>query len=1121
MSTRGKITELFDIEAINQQKKQVESLVDQFADKIDAVKPIKLQLEGADTTKKIVKGISEITAAQKEYDRLMAQIASSQAKLNLMESEQAKILAQNKLQLAEVNRNLKEEIQLNNAAEGSLTKKNIELKRLQRSYDALSEAQRNADDGKALLDSIQKLDAEVKSLEGTTGRFGKNVGNYSGALKILEKSLNDVGGKIDQFTKKSSGTDDAIARITKEIEEFSRSGNKSEEVLASLKKQLEEYTKEANKNEDVLSALRQEQELLTKLLNNQATGFTAAAQEVRENTKALQQLAAAGLEGTEAYNKLFAATAELKDETADLKTALNNAAPDDVAFNAASDAAKGLIGIYGLAQSAATAFGVDNEAVAQTLLKLQAAETALQSIEAIRAVFKKENAVAQAVQIGLQKVELFQLNLLTAAESKNIVVKYAAIAAQKLLNAVMSANPILLVVGALVLLTATLSSFTTATNQAQINYEELNSTFEAGAKAVDQSLQSIRNAGDVIIADLEAQGATEKEIREKRIQLREDELKKLQEFVDKNTDYAQKALIERDKMAKGEIDLDETRLEELTKFIENFNKKESEFFKTQREVNILRLNDLRDTRKEEDEERKKQIKSQEDALKRKKDLAERDRRANLELLRLELESQIKVQEDIASNEKKSLNERLDARSRISSLKEQIIQAEKNAELQVEGKTEAEKLVVLKQFITKRLDIERENSKAIADLIRESGEAQKAAELEAKQKRLDALSQSATDEAAIIETGLNDRLSKQAQALQSGLITYEQYQKNISRIQIDSQKEQLNAELDYYEKVLQSDDFTESERINARKELSRIRKELNEIDLQNEKDIADQRIKNEEDVRNAIVALQSQAINTIESLITASFDRRKNQIQDEINAVDIKKQKDIENANATILNEQEKAAAISVINARAQAQKEALERRQRQIDIQRAKFERAASIARVVQETAIQIVKAFPNFALQAIIATMGALQIASIVAQPIPKFKHGLFEDYEGPGIVNDGTTLEAIWREKKKKYEFPTERNLLTKFEKGDRVYPDASQVINEIGPSVMNEFNNTTSYPSFSEAQINQVMMREMIYKLNDLNATMKSRPIAKINNTFAGFTVSWENGQSITKYINDNTQ
>lgn len=193
-------------------------------------------------------------------------------------------------------------------------------------------------------------------------------------------------------------------------------------------------------------------------------------------------------------------------------------------------------------------------------------------------------------------------------------------------------------------------------------------------------------------------------------------------------------------------------------------------------------------------------------------------------------------------------------------------------------------------------------------------------------------------------------------------------------------------------------------------------------------------------------LEEQLVNELTSLtftlFTSNIEREKNALQEQIDLLEERKQKEIEVANQTITNTEERAAAIAIIEARANAQREQLQRRQRDLDIKKAQFDKAQSIARIVQETAKNIVEYFGT-PLAILAGVIGAAQLASVIAQPIPRYKHGknVNDLYEGPAIVGDGGRREAIVRDNGS-IEITPDTPTLTYVRKRDVVLPDVNML-------------------------------------------------------------------------------
>ena len=89
----------------------------------------------------------------------------------------------------------------------------------------------------------------------------------------------------------------------------------------------------------------------------------------------------------------------------------------------------------------------------------------------------------------------------------------------------------------------------------------------------------------------------------------------------------------------------------------------------------------------------------------------------------------------------------------------------------------------------------------------------------------------------------------------------------------------------------------------------------------------------------------------------------------------------------------------------------LEKQKAEIQQKQAKWDKANSIIQATIATSLAVTKALPNFVIAAIVAAMGAAQIAMIAAQPIPKYAKGT-KDKSHPGglaIVGDGGKREVI----------------------------------------------------------------------------------------------------------------
>ena len=101
-----------------------------------------------------------------------------------------KVLAQ---EIRGVEKAIQQEIKVQNANKGSLVAMRAELSNLNKQYDSMSGMERMGEQGQALQKTIADLTAEIQGLEGATGRWQRNVGNYKSALGDLKNGFSAAG----------------------------------------------------------------------------------------------------------------------------------------------------------------------------------------------------------------------------------------------------------------------------------------------------------------------------------------------------------------------------------------------------------------------------------------------------------------------------------------------------------------------------------------------------------------------------------------------------------------------------------------------------------------------------------------------------------------------------------------------------------------------------------------------------------------------------------------------------------------------------------------------------------------------------------------------------------------
>ncbi len=351
---------------------------------------------------------------------------------------------------------------------------------------------------KGMADSIRKTNAELNKQAQGMDKVGKAA---KGPITSLDQ--------LDKRTKKF------ITDFTTNIQQgFTEELAKANMQIKALGDQLEKTGKTGGK---ATNSLRQELKNLT------------------------QDIAAAKASGGPIDQKMIQRAGQLKDAIADANAEIKSAGSDTESLDNLVGSVSALASGFAAVQGAVGLFADENEDLQKALLKVNSAMALAQGIQQVANALQKEGAISLAILNAQQKIQVIQTNLAAAAESKNIVVRYAAAAAQKALNLAMAANPIGLLLTLLAAVAVALYTYTQnsneaarSTNQYKASVELLNEELERRSTIVE------RNSRREII-DLKRAGAEQSKIIKAEIDglnnviaTREEAEKKAREVIEAN-----------------------------------------------------------------------------------------------------------------------------------------------------------------------------------------------------------------------------------------------------------------------------------------------------------------------------------------------------------------------------------------------------------------------------------------------------------------------------------------------------------------------------------------------------------------------------------------------------------
>ena len=169
-------------------------------------------------------------------------------------------------------------------------------------------------------------------------------------------------------------------------------------------------------------------------------------------------------------------------------------------------------------------------------------------------------------------------------------------------------------------------------------------------------------------------------------------------------------------------------------------------------------------------------------------------------------------------------------------------------------------------------------------------------------------------------------------------------------------------------------------------------------------------------QEAIQAI-SDLLGGFADLGNAIFENKISQIEDEQEANDEAYDREIERIESL---QERGAISTEVAEARKRAaedktrlKEEELARKKAALQEKQAKWDKSNNIIQTIMSTSLGIMRAMamfpPNPVMAALIGAMGAIQLATIVAQPIPKYAKGTKDHPGGLAIVGDGGKKEGI----------------------------------------------------------------------------------------------------------------
>lgn len=292
------------------------------------------------------------------------------------------------------------------------------------------------------------------------------------------------------------------------------------------------------------------------------------------------------------------------------------------------------------------------------------------------------------------------------------------------------------------------------------------------------------------------------------------------------------------------------------------------------------------------------------------------------------------------------------------------------------------------------------------------------------KRIEQIAENSAAEQAIRNHQYEMELLALEKRKALGDISGEDYEREKYQITIKYARQSADASIQALEEQLMVENLSADERERIAEELAEKKREIakkeaeEEINLINKVKKEDAKASKER-MKNAQEWLQvaSDAIGAVSDFANALFEGQMQKLDEQSEANQNAHDEEIERIDhlaetGAISTEEAEARKRAAEDATAQKEAE-IEKKRQQIAYKQALWNKATQLAQTGIATALGIMQALamypPNLPLAAIVGAMGAVQAATIIATPIPKYAKGTDDHPGGLALVGDGGRSEAV----------------------------------------------------------------------------------------------------------------
>lgn len=287
-----------------------------------------------------------------------------------------------------------------------------------------------------------------------------------------------------------------------------------------------------------------------------------------------------------------------------------------------------------------------------------------------------------------------------------------------------------------------------------------------------------------------------------------------------------------------------------------------------------------------------------------------------------------------------------------------------------------------------------------------------------------MQESYASQSVIMNVAMSDELDDLTEQYTKGLIKKEDYEKRKIEITEKYAIKQAELAIELAKEQLNTPGLSPEDSLKLKQQIAEAKIELAERVRDAEiKAIDDASKATKEKMEKTAKAIQdiSDLLGGFADLGNAIFENKINQIEEEQDANDEAYEREIERIEALqergAISTEEAEARKRAAEDKTRLKEEELAKKKAALQEKQAKWDKSNNIIQTIMSTSLGIMRAMamfpPNPVMAALIGAMGAIQLATIVSQQIPKYAKGTKDHPGGLAIVGDGGKKEGVITEK------------------------------------------------------------------------------------------------------------